>query len=212
MFDRTVFFHEDDYCQIQLLPLQNWDHCQKQIGAIEDFSAQHVIPGVGWSDMYMRPSEPITLAALAIRDADLHDTLTSSLLPYDRVQTGYSSHAEDCRNTRGFGFESDFAVFYEYDDHGIVTATWLDLYGPAASEQKKLLAALGAVSQLGKLLYVDWGWCRLYALEDGASLMSYLHEREQRFASIRAKWDEQRNERAALLGESEIQKPWWRFW
>ncbi len=36
---REAYFHEDDYCQTELLPIANHKHCRDQLREIESFSA-----------------------------------------------------------------------------------------------------------------------------------------------------------------------------
>lgn len=32
MSARRVYFHEDDFCQIELVPAENWEHCATEMG------------------------------------------------------------------------------------------------------------------------------------------------------------------------------------
>ena len=36
--ERTIFFHEDDYGQIELLPASAWAYCQQEMGLAADFA------------------------------------------------------------------------------------------------------------------------------------------------------------------------------
>lgn len=41
---RGKYFHEDDYCQQEILPIENWHDCAEQIGEIRE-SAQKSFDG-----------------------------------------------------------------------------------------------------------------------------------------------------------------------
>src|SRR5512144_460743 len=99
MTKRTVYFHEDDYCQIEVLPAQSWEYCAIQLGQIAEFSEQHRTPnGMGWTGIHVRGKAPATLAALSLDVDSVSRALSQYLVPFDRVETGYSSHREECRN------------------------------------------------------------------------------------------------------------------
>ena len=75
-----IYFHEDDYCQIEVLPVSNWEHCATQIGEIESFSEAHPAPGgTGWTDMYVREENPFSLRDLGISRTTLASALREAL-------------------------------------------------------------------------------------------------------------------------------------
>jgi hypothetical protein len=53
---RIAYFHEDDHCQIQVLPAENWQHCASQLGQIAEFSEKTPDAGWHWLDRHPRPS------------------------------------------------------------------------------------------------------------------------------------------------------------
>jgi hypothetical protein len=95
---REVYFHEDDYCQLELLPEANWDFCAKQMNEIEKFSEAHKAE-IGWTDMFMRSENPKQLSEVEIERAALVSSVREILPPFDRVLTGYGSHSEECQHT-----------------------------------------------------------------------------------------------------------------
>ncbi len=60
---RESYFHEDDYCQIEILPIDNLKFCLKQAGKISEFSEKHQ-NGIGWDAMYVREENPRKLSEL----------------------------------------------------------------------------------------------------------------------------------------------------
>jgi hypothetical protein len=65
--NNEVYFHEDDYCQQEILPLAALDFCRNQITEIDAFATNHQAPGgIGWTEMYMREDSPEKLSDLGI--------------------------------------------------------------------------------------------------------------------------------------------------
>lgn len=102
---RIAFFHEDDYCQCEILPLIAKGFCMKQMGKIEDFAQEHQA-NFGFTDIVVRDDSPHKIEELALHAEQLHEALCF-LPPYDRVETGYSSCRKECKSTycRGEGPE-----------------------------------------------------------------------------------------------------------
>jgi hypothetical protein len=192
---RTIYFHEDDSLQIEILPIANWQFCLKELRAIEDFSEKHRVPdGMGWSDMYGR-SEP--------------DTPTSSLLlDYDAISIALAAHLtpiERYRSTRAFGMDANSLVYVTAGKLDVVERIGLVLNGNDESRRRAWLKSFEALGSFGKMLLVDWCWGRLYALDDVAALEGYLNEKQQLALEIA---EELRKMRAAQATAA----PWWKFW
>jgi hypothetical protein len=164
---REVFFHEDDYCQIEVLPLENLRSCLEQAGAIEEFAAHRT--GAGWDAMYVRHENPITLETLRIPLADIRAKLSPTLAEYDEVFTGYSSYRERCRNVRAFGNDESPTIFVGFGANDLVTAIWCSYP----------LIALQQLPRFDELLLADWGWSIICPLQETPRLLTYLQERER---------------------------------
>ena len=128
---RKIYFHEDDYCQLEVLPLSAEQFCRREMGEIE------------------------TLLQLNLRPEQL--TAALDFLPaYDLVETGYSSYREECQSTQARGLNEELAVFWSVDEAGLVEAIWLAFWvePQEANAARQLLTALG---HLAPLLLADWG-------------------------------------------------------
>jgi hypothetical protein len=205
--DRAVYFHEDDFCQIEVLPAENSAYCARELDQIAEFSAQHRAPdGVGWTDVYPRGEAQKKLADLLLSADRASGALAEHLPEFDRVETGYGSHVEQCRGIRAFGFDRGCVVFMSETETRYVRDIWLGLDGPDESATAALVAALGKLSGLAPLILVDWGWERVIALGDSASLDRYCAERRERFRQMHEEMQRQRELRTTA------KKPWWRFW
>lgn len=176
MQTRTAYFHEDDYCQIELLPVQNWTHCAQELGRIGEICEGHNSGDLGWSEICVRTHAPLSIAALGIDFMGTVSTLSRYLPPFDHVHTGYASHVEHCPLARGFGFDRHNVIFVSHNGEGHVDTLWLLLEGLDAEQCSGFMAALHALDALGPLLLVDWAWNALIRLRDTEHLLSYLNE------------------------------------
>lgn len=67
---RGIFFHEDNYCQQQLLPGEIAEYVELELKRINDFSEEHRAPsGSEWTDVYVRKETPLGLPAREITAA-----------------------------------------------------------------------------------------------------------------------------------------------
>ena len=157
--DREIFFHEDDYCQQQLLPAAAAAYAQSELLKIGDFADRHrATGGAGWTDLYIRRETPPPLRTLQIPKVDLDRIFTQFLHRFDKVYTGYSSYREACRNTAAWGICVSSVLFADWDDAGIIQNIWTHLFNP---EDSAISAAAGAIAMLCKfhpLIFVDWEW------------------------------------------------------
>lgn len=216
MQQRSVHFHEDDYCQIEVLPAQNWGFCTHQLGQIDDFSAQHrASDGVGWTDVFARSQEPDSLASIGLSVDAISCSLSSHLAQFDRVTTGYSSHVEECSNTLAFGFDGDCVIYVSASEAGTASKIWLGLGGPNETERHALISSLRNLRGCSQLLLVDWGWGQLFRLEDEAGISEYFLEREARWKELSDKLRQRRleeaNEKTRQQATDKSRRRWWQF-
>ena len=171
---RIAFFHEDDYCQWEILPLTGKMYCLKEMGRIDEFAKTHQACA-GFTDMYMRGDSPHEINELALHPEQL-DTLLSFLPSYDRVETGYSSYREELKSTHGRGEGAEQSIFWSVDEAGLVNALWLDLWITPETENlwRNVLTALG---KMFPVLLADWGWRRCVDLTKSSAIEKYIEEK-----------------------------------
>jgi len=172
---RTRYFHEDDYCQQEFLPLSAWAHCASQVAAIDAFSEAHRTEH-GWTDMYVRPPAPSALADLGITAADVAAVVASVLVPFAGVTTGYGSHVEACPKVSAYGMEHGVTLFAECNARGTISALWLDPGAPAPAEVHRVVDVLSGLPKAQELLFVDWAWSRLFKAADKPAWVAYFDE------------------------------------
>lgn len=152
---RSIYFHEDDYLQLEVLPLAAKFFCLAQMGEIEAFAEDHRT-GAGYSDVFQREIPPCATKDLRLQGEQLAAAL--AFLPaFDRVETGYGACREECRATSARGLGQDMAVFWEVDGDGYVQAIWLELCIDSGQIELacRVLTALGTVASL---VLADWDW------------------------------------------------------
>jgi hypothetical protein len=156
---REIYFHEDDYCQQELLPREALTYAEAEVKKIGEFADAHRAPdGAGWTEVYVRPKPPVTYRALGMTNEDLDAVISPHLPPFDLVYTGYSSFRERCTKVAAWGTSQQNALFADWDDNGIISNVWTQFF---ESDEKSLLTASKAVTALGmlhSLIYVDWAW------------------------------------------------------
>ena len=164
---REAYFHEDDEGQVQLLPLDNLQYCQAQMGEQRAFADAHQ-SGAGWSEMYVREAPPSKLVALGITAQQLRLAVMEVLPPYDTVFTGYGSYRVECRKVLAFGRDDTETLFAGLDEHGIVVELW-------CSDGMPELLRLPLQEQL---LLADWNAGLACPLSDRELFARYLQEYE----------------------------------
>jgi len=186
---REIYFHENDYCQQELLPREALAFAENEVKKIGEFANAHRAPdGAGWTDVYVRQKHPASFRALGMKKEELDAVISPHLAPFDLVYTGYSSYRERCKKTAAWGTATHNALLADWDDEGIITNVWAQFFD---SDEKSLLAASKAVAALGmlhSLIYVDWAWgytCELINEEALASrLLSKLADIAERTKKV----------------------------
>ncbi|WP_448699867.1 hypothetical protein ACFGVR_22270 [Mucilaginibacter sp. AW1-3] len=173
----SVFFHEDNYCQIELLPVQNLLTRQFDTDEVKRY-AESNFTGDGFLNCSCRDEVAYPIKNLNIDKKEFKALIkTASLFYFDTVYTGYSSHRIPKKNTRGFGFEN-YVLYYEFQDD-IITNCWLD-YNPIADELNTYPERLqNILLQLGSaygLILIDWNECLTVNLANKHALCDYMKE------------------------------------
>lgn len=172
--EKSIYFHEDDYGQIEILPAENKEFCMSQAGLIEEFAEEHRV-GAGFTDMYVRQENPLSLKEKKLAKADLERALQPYLPYYDTVYTGYSSYRELCQSTHAFALNDNIAVFYSVEDN-IVDDLWLAMTPMTKEEADVAQKVLEAIGDLGELIIADWSQGVVESLQDREAVTGYLAE------------------------------------
>jgi len=170
---RKLFFHEDDYCMLELVLPGQQDEAEEEMGHIAGFSEEHRTEA-GYTDLYVRKSDADGLTGLGIRIADIEAAVSSFAQPYDIVSTGYgSSYRVECPQIQAFGPNEETVLFCEHKD-GILYKAWLTLEFEDRDRHEWSLKLLRALAGLAPLALADWNWGVYLELQDDAALAAYL--------------------------------------
>jgi hypothetical protein len=166
----SLFFHEDDYCQVELSPIENLPLFQSESNNINTLQAD--ADENGFTEIYVRNAPGIKLSDRQIQTEQLDEILSSlGVNRISTVVTGYGqTHREICNNTIGFGQDYS-AIYYDFKE-GIVQHIWMT--GVSNFERAKLEDCLFQIGQKWKLLLMDWNETEPVNLGDRTFIRAYL--------------------------------------
>lgn len=171
----SVFFHEDDYCQIELLPVQNLFTKHGETVVIKDYSEKHFTED-GFINIISRNQVALPLSKLNITYYDFQSLLKQdALFHFDKIYTGYSSYRELKKNIHGFGFEN-YILYYEFCNNLILNA-WVDYNNISDTLNvypEKLQNAFFKLGEDLNLILVDWNQLTTIILKNKTSVTDYV--------------------------------------
>ena len=175
-----IYFHEDDFCQIEILPAENLSFCLEQAERISAFAGEHKA-GLGYSEVFMRKDAPVSLYSKSITADTLQEYLGEILPEFDEVYTGYGTHEEKCSFTRAFGKDTNTVVFYS-NKEALANHIWLTLDIMKSDDIVIARSILDALAKINDFIIADWGWAFVEPIKNIRSIDSYLNMRLKEFA------------------------------
>ncbi len=172
--DDSIFYHEDFYRQIEIIPQENYFKALKNIN---DNSINYDSEN-GFVSILERVEQKIKTEDLNIQFDSVYQKLNRlTIKKYDIVKTGYSNTITIKKNTVALGFER-IALFFELTQSCIIKNIWLcqsiDL--PKVSISNNLLNAMVALGTEYNLILVDWNEELAIRLSSIKAVKSYLEE------------------------------------
>jgi hypothetical protein len=175
----SVWFHEDDYCQIELLPKAALTFAQEQARAIAEFGRAHEAPGgAGWTDIFVRPAAPASMGTLQIALDELSAQASPPLDFFEQVSEGFSTHAHLAPRTVAWGDRGYGLIFADFDEARIVQHVWFNHF--ARPDVPQVGSFLANCARAWDLILADWAWTQVIDLRDDAALKNYLELRNSR--------------------------------
>jgi hypothetical protein len=171
-----IFIHEDDYCQIELLPKDNFLLIHEEIKEIEN-SLGKQNSSYGFSNITSRNKVKIPLTSLNINRIDFENILKEEATAiFTKVKTGYSSHEEIMKQTIAYGYEN-YSIFFSWESNYLlriwITQTFisetLNVYPILLSNTLKLIGTKWP------LLLIDWNNFIICDVKREADLDNYLN-------------------------------------
>ena len=175
--ETSLFFHEDDYCQVQLTMKENWTYLQKEAEEVFGFAMEH-FEGSGFTDIKARGEMPCKLSDRQISVNDIESIIARSTISrITKVWTGYGqSHREELKSVHAHG-KRGCAIFYDFRD-SIVEHIWLDYHwGNLPADRQSFSSCLIDMGRKWNLVLMDWNQLKLVDLTDIAAIQKYFNER-----------------------------------
>ena len=168
----TIFYHEDDFRQVEIIPNDNVANLKVETKKLDEFTKEH-FDGYGFTNTYVRSDEnKIKLNQRKINPEDLEKIISS--LEFERISnvlTGYGqTYREPHNNCIAFGKDYK-AIYYDFKDN-VVQHIWLTDHW--SMNREKLSKCLYELGQKWGLLLQDRNLTVTVDLKDKDSINSYL--------------------------------------
>jgi hypothetical protein len=150
-----LYYHEDDYCGIELVPMDNEKFIKNEQDEIFNFAEEHRVSNGSFTDVYIRKEHPKKLEEYEIDYIEMDKVLSEITKKYEKVTTGYGFENE-CENTIGYRF-NEINIFIK-NNGKYITTIWFDFYLDQLSTAQDLYKILKIIVQDYDLMFVDWSW------------------------------------------------------
>lgn len=169
---KTIFYHEDDFRQVELLPTDNREEHPINVKELDTLTKVYS-DSFGTNEIFIRNDISKTkLRQLQINPNDLDQILSlTELERFSKVETGYGQHfRKEHKNCIAFG-KSYCAIYYDFNDN-IVEHIWLTNHWDL--DKTKLASTLHILGLKWNLLLQDWEQTVTIDLKDKNSIIKYL--------------------------------------
>ena len=167
-------FWEDDYCQIEIVPVENKSFILKQAKGIDDL-AQKSSTDYGFTATFERGTMPIPTLSKEIRI----DYLEQALMTFQFQKAKHIRYDDneilncDTGKTKAFGF-SNFTIFFDTEEE-FVKNIWIHIGLIVSVTQFDLIeGALYTLSEECEFVLIDWNGLELFDLSDKTQIQKYL--------------------------------------
>lgn len=171
----TLFYHEDDYCMIELTPIENITSLKEESETINAKTKKN-FDGKGFSDIHIIKDDRVGIDIRKISPDSLEQIISKTGFPKAAVvTTGYGqTYREQVGNAYGFG--KDYAVIYFSTKNGYVDKIWLT--NPRSMNEEKIILCLSELGDKWNLVLMDWFQTRIVNLADKEDINKYLQRQE----------------------------------
>lgn len=164
---KKLYFYEDDYCQIEILPKENLSYLEEENRKITDFANKNRVE-FGYSEIYLRKDNQVTLSQKKIKMVDLDKlALTLKFPKIEKIYTGYGSYKERAINT--IAYTKDSLEIYCDFNKDIIQNIWIDYINIE-------LSGIEILNKMGKkwnLILNDWKMSYIVDLSNIEDIKSY---------------------------------------
>ena len=170
----NIYFHEDDYRQIELVPQENF---HDNLKFITEESVNVNSSEYGFESIIERKEQKLKLSDRNISLIEICKILDPICLSFSEyVETGYGQAVFVAGNTVVWGFER-YGIFVKYNKDFIVEAIWLcsSFLFSQDNSGKTLSKALSAIADVYKLILIDWNKEIIVSINMVGELEKYLN-------------------------------------
>jgi hypothetical protein len=174
--EEKVYFHEDLYCQVEVVPRENLLALNSENEKINEFSEAHR-SGLGYTDIYARGEHQIKTISRCITLDEFEALLTAfGFRKISNLYSGYGSYEEICKNT--FAFKFDFSVVFCDLQDGLIKNIWLDgfRFNKESELKESLVSCLNQIGEKWNLILNDWDLCEAIDLNNISEIERYVNE------------------------------------
>jgi len=166
----TIFYHEDDFGQVEIIPSENFERLIKEAENVKDFSEKH-FEGGGFTDIYVREQSGLKLEERKIKVSELNDILSKlSVEKHTIATTGIRPDEMLSKNTFGYG-ENYNGLFFDFKED-IVSNIWVS--GRLNVNDEKLISVMNEIGTKWNLLLMDWNSLELIDLQNKEQIKKYV--------------------------------------
>lgn len=176
MEEEKAYFHEDLYCQVEVVPRENLLTLNSENEKINEFSEAHR-SGIGYTAIYARGEHQIKTSSRSITIDEFEALLKAfDFRKISNVYSGYGSSEEICRHT--FAFKFDSAVVYCDLQDELIKNIWLDgfRFNKESESKESLVACLNQIGEKWNLVINDWDMCEAIDLNNTSEIERYVNE------------------------------------
>lgn len=158
-----LFFSEEEYGQIELLPSCNYQSIQAKL-----------------HNPNLHSYHRVELSKLEIPVEKYRNYVGETIQNVSQISSCYGGL---CHNIFAYAENEMVVVYYEVAD-GILSTIWLTLDLKTEQSYRVAYDVLNKISHLESLILVDWGWEQTFYLSDYKKLKEYLDARLYAFQRI----------------------------
>lgn len=174
--EKSIFYHEDDFCQIEFLPDVNIEFVKQEIENVETFLIVYQVPNeLMWAEMNMRDSGKTTLEQLGITIKLLKSNLEENTEIVEKVLTGYSTYTTPCINTIAFKIAENNEIFVRFNNNDVITRMWAIWRVSDESAKLQIINTLNKIPSKESLVLADRAWDVCVKLNDAKSMNQYFY-------------------------------------
>ena len=167
-------FWQDDYCQVEIVPIENKMFIENQSRQIDELAFKSKTD-YGFTETFGRDKMPTTTISREIRIDYFENMLTGYKFEKAKHIRYDKNEILDCETgkTKAFGF-SNFTIFFDSEDE-FVKNIWIHIGLIVSMTQFKLIeSALYSLGEDCKLILIDWNSLELFDLADKTQIQRYL--------------------------------------